>query len=218
MVTKAQEDYLETIAHLETEGKTATTQEIARHLGISPASVSENLRKLAKDNLVKYSPYKGALLTPQGQKIALDVVRRHRLVERFLVDKLGIKWEDVHEEAHKMEHSISKKVGDKLFKILGEPKTCPHGNPLPDANGHMVNDFSYPLTTLKKDDKAQIVKITDEEPKLLCYLATLGMIPRTKLRIEEKAPFDGPIMVKVGSASYALGRKIAESIWVRKYE
>ncbi|MDD5258851.1 MAG: metal-dependent transcriptional regulator [bacterium] len=218
MPTKNQEDYLETIFHLESEERTPTTQEIARHLKISSASVSENLKKLAKDDLVKHSPYKGVTLTPKGRNIALDVVRRHRLAERFLVDKLGLKWEKVHEEAHKIEHGISRVVGNKLYEVLGKPKTCPHGNPLPDAKGHIKEELSYPLDTLQKNDKAKIVKITDEDPKLLCYLATLGLLPKMKIRIEEKAPFDGPIMVKVGEATYALGKKIAESIWVRKYE
>ncbi len=218
MPTKNQEDYLETIFHLESEGKTATTQEIARHLKISAASVSENLKKLAKDNLAKYSPYKGVTLTAQGKNIAIDIVRRHRLSELFLVDKLGLKWEKVHEEAHKIEHGISKVVGNKLYQILGKPKTCPHGNPLPDEKGHIKEEPSAPLNTLQKNDKAKIIKITDEDPKLLCYLATLGLLPKIKIRIEEKAPFDGPIMVKVGEATYALGKKIAESIWVKKYE
>ncbi|MDD5131263.1 MAG: metal-dependent transcriptional regulator [bacterium] len=218
MATKNQEDYLETIFHLESEGKTPTTQDIAQHLKISPASVSENLKKLAKEELVKHSPYKGVALTLKGKNIAVDVVRRHRLAERFLVDKLGLKWEKVHEEAHKIEHGISKVVGNKLYEVLGKPKTCPHGNPLPDAKGHIKEERSYPLNTLQKNDKAKIVKITDEDPKLLCYLATLGLMPKMKIRIEEKAPFDGPIMVRIGEATYALGKKIAESIWVKKYE
>lgn len=216
MLSKNREDYLEIIFHLESEGKDATTKDIAAHLNITPASVSENLKKLSEDRLVIHSPYKDVKLTPKGHKLALDIVRRHRLSERFLVDKLGVKWEEVHEQAHKLEHGITKLVGDKLYKMLGEPKTCPHGNPLPDKNGHIKEEHSVPLVLLNRGDHSQVVKITDEEPKLLCYLATLGLMPRTKLIIERKAPFNGPIMVKVGSAIYALGKKIAESIWVKK--
>ncbi|OGC28958.1 hypothetical protein A2311_01615 [candidate division WOR-1 bacterium RIFOXYB2_FULL_48_7] len=155
-------------------------------------------------------------LTKKGKTLALDVVRRHRLSERFLVDKLGVKWEEAHDEAHKLEHSISKVVGNKLYEMLGEPKTCPHGNPLPDADGRIKEVPSQPLTSFNKHDHLQIIKITDEEPKLLCYLATLGLMPKTKLQLEEKAPFDGPIMIKVGQATYALGKKIASAIWARK--
>jgi len=218
MLIKTKEDYLETIFHLESEGKDATTKDIAAHLNITPASVSETLKKLSEDKLLIHLPYKGVKLTSKGHKHALDIVRRHRLSERFLVDKLGIKWEEAHEQAHKLEHGITKVVGDKLYKMLGEPKTCPHGNPLPDKNGHIKEEHSIPLTLLNRGNNLQIVKITDEEPKLLCYLATLGLMPGTKLSIERKAPFNGPIMVKVGSAIYALGKKIAGSIWVKKYE
>jgi DtxR family Mn-dependent transcriptional regulator len=216
MMTSSREDYLEAIFHLESEGKVATTQEIAQHLAISSASVSENIKKLADEKLLIYSPYKGVKLSSKGKKIAVDVVRRHRLSERFLVDKLGVKWEEAHEQAHKLEHGISKVVENKLYEMLGEPKTCPHGNPVPDSAGSIKEEPSYPLSTLNKNDKVKIVKITDEEPKLLCYLATLGLMPRTSLKIEEKAPFDGPIMIKLKNATYALGKKIADSIWVKK--
>ena len=216
MITSSREDYLEAIFHLESEGKVATTQEIAQHLAISSASVSENIKKLADEKLLIYSPYKGVKLSSKGKKIAVDVVRRHRLSERFLVDKLGVKWEEAHEQAHKLEHGISKVVENKLYEMLGEPKTCPHGNPVPDGAGSIKEERSYPLSTLNKNDKVKIVKITDEEPKLLCYLATLGLMPRTSLKIEEKAPFDGPIMIKLKNATYALGKKIADSIWVKK--
>ncbi|MFA4967104.1 MAG: metal-dependent transcriptional regulator [Candidatus Margulisiibacteriota bacterium] len=216
MISKTKEDYLEVVFHLQSEGRTATTKEIAEHLKISLASVSENIKKLADEKLLIYSPYKGVRLSSRGREIAVDVVRRHRLSERFLVDKLGLKWEEAHEEAHKLEHSISKVVENKMYEMLGKPKTCPHGNPVPNIDGSIKEERSYPLSTMKKDDKVKIVKITDEEPKLLCYFATLGLMPRTSLKIEEKAPFDGPIMIKVGSTTYALGKKIADSIWVKK--
>lgn len=216
MLAKTREDYLEIIFHLESEGKSATTSLIAAHLKISDASVSEHLKKLADENLINHLPYKGASLTPKGKKLALDIVRRHRLSERFLTDKLGVKWEEAHVEAHKMEHGISKVVGDKMFKMLGEPKTCPHGNPVPDEEGRIKEIPSRPLVDFNKNDRLTIVKITDEEPKLLCYLATLGLMPRKQIKVEQKAPFHGPVMVKVGGAVYALGRKIAESIWARK--
>lgn len=216
MITANREDYLEAIFHLESEGRVATTQEIAQHLNISSPSVSESIKKLADEKLLLYTPYKGVKLSAKGKEIAADVVRRHRLSERFLVDKLGVKWEDAHQEAHKLEHGISKVVEKKMYEALGKPETCPHGNPMPREDGKIKEEPSTPLSNLKKNDKAKIIKITDEEPKLLCYLATLGLMPRTHIKIEEKALFDGPIMIKVGRTSYALGRKIADSIWVRK--
>lgn len=216
MITNNREDYLEIIFHLESEGKIAATQDIAKHLNISPASVSENIKKLSDKKLLIYVPYQGVKLSPKGKKIAVDVVRRHRLSERFLVDKLGVKWEEAHNEAHKLEHGISKVIGNKLYEMLGRPKTCPHGNPVPSADGEIKEEPSRILSAFKKNDKIKIIKITDEEPKLLCYLATLGLMPRTSVKIEEKAPFDGPIMIKIGNATYALGREIADSIWGKK--
>lgn len=216
MITNSIEDYLEVIFHLESEGKSATTLEISKHLRITPGSVTEKLKNLHQNGFIKYIPYKNVSLLPKGKKAALDVVRRHRLSECFLQDKLGMSWNQVHEEAHKIEHSLSKKVSNKLYELLGKPKTCPHGNPIPDSNGHILNDHSYPLTKLEKHDKAEIQKITDEDPKILAYLATLGLLPKIHLSIEEKAPFDGPVMIKVGNATYALGKNIAESIWVKK--
>lgn len=216
MLAKTREDYLEIIFHLESEGKSVITSEIASHLKISEPSVSEHLKKLADEGLINHLPYKGVSLTAKGKKLAVDIVRRHRLSERFLTDKLGVEWEKVHEEAHKMEHGISKVVGDKMYEMLGEPKTCPHGNPVPDKEGRIREIPSRPLVDFDKNDRLTIVKITDEEPKLLCYLATLGLMPRKQIKIEQKAPFHGPVMIKAGGAVYALGRKIAESIWVRK--
>lgn len=218
MLTNNREDYLEIIFHLESEGKIATTQEIAKHLDISPASVSENIKKLADKKLLIYLPYKGVKLSRKGKKIAIDIVRRHRLSERFLVDKLGVKWAEVHSEAHKLEHGISKIISNKLFKMLGRPKTCPHGNPVPNPDGKIIEERSQALSTFKINDEIKIIKITDEEPKLLCYLATLGLMPGISVKIEEKAPFKGPIIIKIGKSTYALGREIANSIWGKKYD
>jgi len=214
--TISREDYLETIYHLESEEKVPTTNEIARHLKISLPSVSESIKKLAGEKYLDHLPYKGVRLTAKGKKVALDVVRRHRLSERFLVDKLGVKWEDAHQEAHKLEHGISKVIGNKMYDMLGQPKTCPHGNPLPDKDGHLREMKSMPLTKAGPKDRVQIVKITNEDKKILCYLATLGLMPRIKLRIEEKAPFQGPVMIRIGNSTYALGKDVADSIWVRK--
>lgn len=215
-ISKNQEDYLETIFHLISEEGCAATQKIAEHLAISPASVSENLIKMTQNKLIKYSPYHGAKLTRKGKRLALDIVRRHRLAEQFLVKKLGISWEESHREAHQFEHGISKLTGEQMDKALGRPKTCPHGNPIPDARGKIKQAPSYPLTCLGKNDQAKIIKITDEELKLLHYLATLGLMPETILFIQEKAPFKGPIIIRVGRATYAIGRTVAKSIWVKK--
>lgn len=216
MITNNAEDYLEIIFHLESEGKICSTKEIAKHLNISPASVSENIKKMADKNLLKYLPYKGVRLSDKGKKLAIDVVRRHRISERFLVDKLGFKLEDAHDEAHKLEHGISKSVGNKIYEMLGKPKTCPHGNPMPNPDGIIKEEKSYILSIFNKKDRVKIIKITDEDPKIISYLATLGLMPRINIVIEEKAPFNGPIIVRIGNATYALGKIITDSIWCKK--
>ncbi|MDO8667712.1 MAG: metal-dependent transcriptional regulator [bacterium] len=215
-ISKNQEDYLETIFHLITEDGLAATQKIAEHLSISPASVSENLIKLAHNKLIKYSPYEGATLTRRGKRLALRLVRRHRLAEQFLVNKLGVKWARSHEEAHQLEHGISKLTGEQMDKVLGRPKTCPHGNPIPDVRGKIKQELSYPLLTLNQKDKVKIIKITDEETKLLRYLAALGLMPQTELEIQEKALCKGPIIIRVGRSNYAISQTVAKSIWVKK--
>ncbi|HOW26973.1 MAG TPA: metal-dependent transcriptional regulator [Elusimicrobiota bacterium] len=216
MITPSREDYLETLFHLESEGVASTTQAIADHLQISAASVSENIKKMAIERFVVHSPYKGVKLTAKGRAVAIDVVRRHRLSERFLVDKLGIKWEEAHREAHRLEHGLSRAVEVRMFELLGNPETCPHGNPVPTLSGKIRDDHSHPLASLNVHDRARIVKITDEEPKQLRYLASIGLMPKTQIRVERKAPFGGAVIVRVGETAYALGNDIARSIWVRK--
>lgn len=214
MVTTAQENYLKIIFHILEEQPAATTSGIAGHLNISPASVSEKIKQLAKDRLVLYEPYKGVTLTKAGKKYAVSAIRRHRISERFLYDMVGIDWKHVHAEAKRMESGISDRVGRRLYTLLKNPKTCPHGNPVPDEKGRISEPASHPLHTLKKGDSAIVRKITHEDPNLLTYLATLGLMPEVKISVEEKAVMNGPVIVRIGNATYALGASVVRNIWV----
>jgi len=215
-ISKESEEYLEAIYRLEEKMGFAKTIELARQLKVVPGSVTNTIESLEKRGLITHEPYKGIRLTEKGRKLALRVLRKHRLAERLLTDVVRLDWSKVHDAACKLEHAISKDVIKPLEKALGHPKTCPHGNPIPSEQGKVVEEKSRLLADLNPGESGVIVKITEEKRDLLQYLATLGLMPGTPLIIEEKAPFNGPVMVRVKGASYALGRDVASSIWVKK--
>lgn len=213
-ITPGIEEYLEALFHLQEEDKAVSTKALAGKLSIKPASVTEMIKKLSAQKLVAYIPYHGVKLTKNGKQAAAILVRRHRLSERFLADMLGIPWEELHDEACKFEHVISDKVEKKLLEALGNPSTCPHGNPIPGADGKVATTSAEPLSKLMPRTEGRISKITDESPGFLQYLADLGLMPDVDVEIEEVAPFGGPIIVKARGAKYALGRQVAEHIYV----
>jgi DtxR family Mn-dependent transcriptional regulator len=174
------------------------------------------VKKLAAEKLVEYAPYKGVSLTAKGRKAAAVLVRRHRLSERFLSDMLGVPWKDLHDEACKFEHVISEQVEEKLVEALGNPATCPHGNPIPEADGTMAEAKAEKMSSLASGARGKIVKITEESPDFLQYLGQLGLMPDARVEIEEIAPFGGPIVVKTKGASYALGRSVADHIYIER--
>jgi len=211
------EEYLEAIYALQERNGSAKTTELAKRLGVALGTITNTIESMEKQNLVVHEPYKGVKLTAKGRKKALDVVRRHRLSERLLTDILQFEWSKAHDAACKLEHAIA---GDEIIKplekALRHPKTCPHGNPIPSESGRLVEEKSEMLTSLSQGESSVIVKITDERQDMLQYLATLGLVPGASVSIEEKAPFNGPIIVKVMGASYALGRNVASVIWVKR--
>lgn len=211
------EEYLEAIYRLEEKKGSARTGDIAKELNVTLGTITNTIESMEKQRLVSHKPYRGVNLTRRGRQIALDVIRRHRLSERLLTDILSLEWSKAHDAACRLEHAIAHKdIVEPLEKALGKPKTCPHGNPIPSASGEVVEEKSKLLANLSLGEEGIIVKVTNEKPELLQYLATLGLVPGSKVQIEEKAPFNGPIMVKVMGASYALGRNVASVIWVKK--
>ncbi len=216
-VSSTIEEYLEAIYKLEEKKGSAKTGDLAKELNVALGTITNTIESMEKQNLVTHKPYKGVKLTKKGRKIALDVVRRHRLSERLLTDILKLEWSKAHDAACKLEHAIADKdIIKPLEKALGKPKTCPHGNPIPSESGRVTEEKSELLANLGLGEEGIIVKVTDERPELLQYLATLGLVPGASVQIEEKAPFNGPIMVRVMGASYALGRNVASVIWVKK--
>jgi DtxR family transcriptional regulator, Mn-dependent transcriptional regulator len=212
----APEMYLKTIYNLEWKNGSARTGDIARILKITPGSVTNTLEVLEGKGLVVREPYKGVNLTDAGRKMALTVFRRHRLAERLLVDLLHMDWAASHDEACKLEHSISEEVASSIEKTLDDPKTCPHGNPIPDEKGFMAPVKNDALSNLDNGEQAVVSMIPDQSTEVLRYLHTLGMIPGAKISIEEKAPFKGPMLVKVGDNSYPISLDVASGIFVTK--
>lgn len=215
-ITAVTEEYLECIYRLEEKSGAARTSDIVKMLGVVPGTVTNTVERLEKEGFLMHSPYKGVKLTEKGRKIALQVIRRHRLSERLLVDILHIEWEKVHDAACKLEHGITKEIIKPLEKALKHPKTCPHGNPIPTACGGIMEEKSMPLKDFAIGKKGVLVKITEEHADLLRYLSKLGLVPGTSIEILDKAPMDGPITVKVGSARHAISRQIASVIQVKQ--
>ena len=212
----APEMYLKTIYNLEVKNGAARTGDIAKILKITPGSVTNTLEVLEGKGLVVREPYKGVNLTDAGRKLALSVFRRHRLAERLLTDVLKFDWVQCHDEACRLEHSISDELANSIQKKLDDPKTCPHGNPIPNENGYIAPAKNDALSNLSNGEQAAVAMIPDESTELLRYLSTLGMVPGAKIAVEEKAPFKGPMLVKVGENSYPISLDVASGIFVTK--
>jgi DtxR family Mn-dependent transcriptional regulator len=206
------EEYLEAIYKLAERG-TVRPGHLADAMGVSAPTVTATLGRLQSAGLI--DRLDGDVeLTLTGRQGALDIIRRHRLAERFLVDVLGLAWDEVHEEACQLEHALSPRVQHALEEFMQNPEVCPHGHPIPGADGSIAEPQGAPLCESGSGDEVRIVRIQDEEGELLSYLSSLGMFPGTPVRVCDVAPFKGPLLVEVGGARYALGRDIAEKIVV----
>ncbi len=205
---------LDAVYRLEREGP-ASVARLVKRLQVDEATARGRVRELLGKGLVQADGGDRLKVTGEGQRVALGLVRRHRLLERFLSDTLGLPWERVHVEAGRLTPVLADDIADALAKHLGSPATCPHGNPIPEADGTLRDEGGTPLHRLRAGQAATILRIEREEPELLKYLAALGLMPDTQLEVEEVAPFGGPILIRMGESRYALGRKVAARILVR---
>lgn len=208
------DEYLEAIYKLAERGAVRPGA-LAEAMGVSAPTVTATLSRLQSAGLIA-RPEGAVELTLSGRQAALDIVRRHRLAERFLVDVLGLAWDEVHDEACQLEHALSPRVQQALETFMDNPQVCPHGHPIPGADGSIPSPVpGAPLCDSSGGDEVEIVRIDDEDGELLSYLSSLGMFPGTPVRVCDVAPFKGPLLVEVGEARYALGRDVAEKIVVR---
>jgi DtxR family Mn-dependent transcriptional regulator len=214
MTTPAVEDYLKAIYQLGESDGPVSTSAIADRLAVAAGSVTGMLKRLAEQGLVEHVRYRGATLTPEGRSSALRLIRRHRVIELFLVEVMSYTWDRVHDEAERLEHAASDDLVDRMAKLLGEPLTDPHGSPIPAADGRL-GAASWPvLADLDAGRSAVLRRVRDADPEALRYLAELGLTPGADIAVVERAPFNGPLTVRVGKRAHVLGREICGTILV----
>lgn len=212
------EMYLKTVSELAVGDAPVAISALAGRLGVSAVSATEMVHRLQESGLIDHRPYKGITLTGDGHHLAAGVIRSHRLWECFLVDRLKLPWDDIHELACRLEHATDPRVTDALDVYLGYPLTCPHGNPVPSSDGSVVEPADQPLTTLCPGQSAVISRIHPETPELLSYLSDLGLTPGTRITLKELAPFQGPLVVLVRDDIRYLGTEGAAQIFVSRIE
>lgn len=213
MPSPAVEDYLKAIYEVGRDGPAATNA-LAERLKVAPASVSGMLKKLVGLGLVEHEPYRGVRLTEPGRRIALEVIRHHRLIELYLHEALGVPWDRVHEEAERIEHVLSEDLEARIDAALGHPTRDPHGAPIPSADLTLPPHERRPLAELAVGDVAVVSEVEDHDPALLRYAGELGLYPQTPIEVVAVAPFEGPLTVRVDGEDRTVGRRAAEFIYV----
>jgi len=214
MITQAIQDYLKTIYKVEETGEEVTTNAIAERLQVTQPSVTGMVKKLSEINLISYTPYQGVCLTEAGRKIALEVIRHHRLLELYLAKAMGYSWDRVHEEAEKLEHVISEEFEEKMAEMLGQPTSDPHGAPIPSKDGFIEQRSLMALSSVAIGQTVLVRQVSDKDPEKLRYLAGIGIYPEVEIAVVEQAPFEGPLLIKVGDGQYYLSRALTDSIFV----
>ena len=216
MYSLAEENYLKAIYHLEQESKGGvSTNAIAQRMATKPSSVTDMVQKLAEKKMLSYRKYKGTTLTAQGRKIAANVIRKHRLWEVFLVDKLKFHWDEVHEIAEQLEHIHSEELINRLDKFLGSPDFDPHGDPIPDKDGNVKPTEKKLLSELRKKQRGVCVGVKETSSDFLQYLDKRKITIGTKIHVVGKEFFDGSMIIQVGSDQFFISKKIAENLYVQ---
>lgn len=211
-LSRPERELLKTLHRLSREGTEAHTSDVADRLGLAAGTVTAGIKRLADRDLVIHRPYRGVELTPAGRALAVSVIRRHRIVERFLSDMLGYTWQEADRYSTAFEHSIPQEVEDRLFLALGQPASCPHGFPIPPPESSEV-PVSRRLVDMTPGDRAVIALPGDMDAELVAFLETLGVRPGVHVELREKQPFDGPIVVNVDGRDQTVGEKLAERIY-----
>jgi len=216
MITQAIEDYLKIIYKLSSgqNNKSVSTNAVAECMSVTQASVTGMMKKLFDLNLIDYKRYHGVTLTEAGEKIALEILRHHRLLELYLAEALGFSWDKVHAEAEKLEHHISEEFEEKIAELLGHPLFDPHGAPIPTKDGFVPKRNLQTLTLAAVGSTVFVQQVIDEEPEVLRYLGNLGVYPGCEIKVLGKAPFSGPLKIQIAGAEYHLGEKLTNQIFI----
>jgi DtxR family transcriptional regulator, Mn-dependent transcriptional regulator len=214
------EDYIKAIYELRGTDERVSSTALAGKLGVTPASVTGMIKRIAAErpDVVDYAPHHGVLLTAAGEAIALHIVRRHRLVELFLTTVLGYSWDEVHEEAERLEHVISDRMEERMARYLGHPAVDPHGDPIPTSEGTVAKPGHRALSTVGPGEPGVIRRVASSDDKLLLYLGDLGLVLGARVTVVEKAPFAGPVHLELdtphGAVARVIGSGVAERIFV----
>ena len=217
-LTVAVQDYAKAIYTLESRHGAASTNDLAALLEVRPASVSGMLRKLSDLGLAEHERYRGVRLTQRGRRVALEVIRHHRLVELFLVESLGMTWDEVHDEAEVLEHALSEELEELIATKLGNPTVDPHGDPIPSRELKLAETDAPALAELEPGETATFVRVSDADPEMLRFLGERDVVPGTRLELVERQPFDGPLFVRAGNEVHVLGATLARAMRVEREE
>jgi DtxR family transcriptional regulator, Mn-dependent transcriptional regulator len=213
--SQAVEDYSKAIFSLQSRGeKPVSTNALAERLGITPGSVSAMLKKLDEVGLITHVPYRGVHLTADGRRLALEVIRHHRLLESFLADALGMPWDRVHAEAEILEHVLSEDLERLIAAKLGHPTVDPHGDPIPSAELELQERTTRSMESLELGDQGVFVRVSDSDPEMLRYLAGCGISPGDRFAVRDRQPFGGPLFVFFGEREHAIGGQLAGAMRV----
>lgn len=217
-LTRSVEDYLKVIYHVSGQGGFASTSDVAAMLDLAPPSVTGMIKRLSETGLTEHVPYRGVQLTTEGRRAALRMIRRHRILETFLTQHLGYDWDDVHEEAERLEHAVSDELIDRMAEALGEPRYDPHGEPIPTASGEIEEAELVALATAPVGPALELREVRTQDPARLRYLAEQGLVPGTCMEVTERQPFNGPTMVRAGGAMRVVGQELAGILWCREVQ
>ena len=213
--SQAVQDYAKAIYALELrEGEAVSTNALADRLGVTAASASGMVKRLDELGLVEHQPYRGVSLTDNGRRVALEVMRHHRLLELYLVKSLGVPWDRVHQEAEVLEHVLSEELEELIAAKLGDPTHDPHGDPIPTRDLTIEEGSTVSLQTLEVGDRGTFTRVSDSDPEMLRFLAERGIAPGDRLEVVEKQPFDGPLFVRFGDHVHVLGGALAQAMRV----
>jgi DtxR family transcriptional regulator, Mn-dependent transcriptional regulator len=213
-ITPAMQDYLAEIYRLGIGEIWVSTTALAERLHVTGPAVVRMVRRLHDHGLVDHQPYQGVHLTPLGRTQALLSIRRHRLVERFLVDVLKFGWHEVHDEADELQKGINQRLEDRIDELMEHPATCPHGDPIPTREGIMPEFGDIPLAVVPPGTEGVISRVKTREPEKLQYVAEIGLVPGTTFKLVNRAPFNGPLRLKVGRDEQVIGAELAAAFWV----
>ena len=216
-LSRSTEDYLKAIFELESASGAAQTSAIAEALEVAPPSVSGMLKRLSESSLLEHVPYRGVQLTPTGRRVALRMVRRHRILESYLMSKLGYDWDNVHDEAERLEHAVSDDLVERMARALGHPRYDPHGAPIPTQAGDIEELDYIALTEIPVGNVAELRMVSDKDPERLRFIGSLGLKPGVAFEVLGRQPFQGPTTVKLIGLHHpretVVGNELARSLW-----